>query len=155
MRVEVGVTLTCWTTAAFPHSGALNGSLIRTSKAPWRAQLLAPASLLNLTRHHHWGRLDVYPLRTSARQTWCCCRWRYASFRPWQRLIWWAGLISVFIRCSGCFHRRWHSVATDVVELTCCLLHGECQRCVWASCGFHALYGHETRRGLRGRFRFW
>lgn len=101
-----------------------------------------------------WRCLNVYPLCTSAHQTWCCCRRRYASFNPRQHLILWAGLISVIIRCSGCFHMLWHSTATDVVELTCCLLHGECQRCIWTSCGFHALYGHETQRGLQSRFRF-
>lgn len=77
---------------------------------------------------------------------------RYAGFSPQQGLISWAGLISVIIRCSGCFHILWHSTATDVVELTRRLLHGVCQRSVSTSCGFHALYGHGTWRGLHSRF---
>lgn len=146
-------------------SRALNGSLVRTSKAPWRAQLLTPASLLNLAHHphHHHGCapkalwcLNVHPVCTGASQTWCCCRRRYASLSPRQRQIWRASSISVIIRCSGCFHMLWHSTGRWCSRAdVCCLLHGECQRCAArTSCGFHALYGHETLRGLQGRFRF-
>lgn len=113
---------------------------------------LKPALLLKLAhrRHSHgcapkaWWCLNVHPVCTGASQTWCCCRQRYASLNPCRPQIWWAGSISIIIRCSGCFHMLWHLSGRWCSQADVCgLLHGECQRCeAKTSCGFHALYGH-------------
>lgn len=110
-----GVTLTCWT-SNLPLSSALNGSLIRTSNAPWRALLLMPASLLKLSVHRSSTMLNVYLLRGPALAKHGPAAGEVCRFQPRRHLI--SALISFTIRCSGCFHILWHSTATDAAEVT-------------------------------------
>lgn len=117
------MTLTCCTTAAFTCPRTLNGSLICTGKAPWWAQLLAcrfsaqpctPSSLCTksltmlkcLSRAHQCSP-NMVLLQTEGMQ----------DCSPRQCLISWAGLISVIIRCSGCFHMLWHSAISYMVNV--------------------------------------
>lgn len=69
--------------------------------------------------------LNVYLVRTGARQTWCCCRRGMQApplsqlhSHPKKHLILRGGLISFIIRCPGCcdtqrplMPSRWHAVS--------------------------------------------
>lgn len=153
------MTLTCWTTAAFPpflHSVVCDSMdhwfapVKRRSELGFSCLLHCSTSHAIITVHQSLTMLNVYLLWATARQTWCCCRHKVCRFQARQHLIW--GLISFIIRCSGCFHVLWHSSATDAAEVTYRLLHGERHRYFSTSCGFQALYGEESWRLLRVDF---